>query len=265
MDNTIDDRELVKKQYKNADNLSSRISIYKYNINKEDFHKWCFDRMRFPQNAKILELGCGNGVFWLNNQERIRDDLIITLSDFSDGMIDSAKTQLKTVNKRISYEKIDVQDIPHEDKSFDIVIAKHMLYHVPDLDKALSEIKRVLADGGTFYATTNAKEHLSELHDITEKYDPQLTPNSMAEKFGLDSGKIAIMKYFKHVRTQVFEGRLVITDAEPIVSFMSSTLKGASMLVGDKREDFKKYVLDIIKQKGSISITTKSCLFTAND
>ena len=40
---------------------------------------------------------------------------------------------------------LDAQAIPFEDKSFDAVIANHMLYHVPDIDCALSEINAVAA------------------------------------------------------------------------------------------------------------------------
>ena len=39
----------------------------------------------------------------------------------------------------------DVQSLPFEDASFDTVVAAWMLYHVPDLDRGLAEIARVLA------------------------------------------------------------------------------------------------------------------------
>ena len=58
---------------------------------------------------------------------------------------------------------MDAQDIPFEDDTFGCVVANHMLYHVPDLDKGLAEIRRVLKPGGKLYAATNGEAHMLEL------------------------------------------------------------------------------------------------------
>ena len=50
---------------------------------------------------------------------------------------------------------MDAQAIEAEDSSFDLVIANHILYHVPDRRKALSEIHRVLKIGGRAVMTAN--------------------------------------------------------------------------------------------------------------
>lgn len=49
---------------------------------------------------------------------------------------------------------IDIQNIPYEDNSFDLVIANMMLYHVPDLPRALAEVGRVLKPEGKLYTAT---------------------------------------------------------------------------------------------------------------
>jgi len=43
---------------------------------------------------------------------------------------------------------VDIQNIPFTDNSFNIVIANHVLEHIPDYKKAIQEIKRVLKPGG---------------------------------------------------------------------------------------------------------------------
>ena len=50
--------------------------------------------------------------------------------------------------------------------TFDTVVAAWMLYHVPDLDRALAEIARVLAPGGALVAVTNSVDHIAELRDL---------------------------------------------------------------------------------------------------
>ena len=116
--------------------------------------------MNIPEYSNVLELGCGNGLLWMNNEESINETLSITLSDFSEGMLQSARQNIN--NKNIKYQVIDIQDIPYENESFDIIISRHMLYHVPDIDKALSEVKRVLKPGGKFYVSTNGGRNICE-------------------------------------------------------------------------------------------------------
>ena len=59
-------------------------------------------------------------------------------------MLDAAWRNLVITGRSFKFEEIDAQSIPYETKTFDAVIANHMLYHVPDRAKAIAEIKRVL-------------------------------------------------------------------------------------------------------------------------
>jgi ubiquinone/menaquinone biosynthesis C-methylase UbiE len=255
----------VKEQYKTAENLNLRGNLHSYNVNKTDWNNWCFDQMQFPNTARILELGCGTGDLWCKNSPNINDTWNITLSDLSKGMLQSTKERLKGINHKFIYEEIDAQDIPYEDESFDVVIARHMLYLVPDIEKALYEIKRVLVNGGVFYATTTAHEAMAELNELVEKFDSKigLNNNGMCYRFDDESGQVLLKKYFSEVKMDALQGRIVVHDAEPIVSYKASTINGSSILVGEKKQQFTKYIEKYIKEKGSISITTKGCIFKA--
>ena len=56
----------------------------------------------------------------------------------------------------------DVQELPFENALFDCAVAAWMLFHVPDIDRGLSELARVLRPGGRLVAVTNAEHHLAE-------------------------------------------------------------------------------------------------------
>ena len=64
--------------------------------------------------------------------------------------------------KNVSFRQVDIQDIPYPDDSFDVVIANMMLYHVPDLRKGLTEVRRVLKPGGSFYCATTGTHGIAE-------------------------------------------------------------------------------------------------------
>ena len=76
--------------------------------------------------------------------------------DVSERMVELARG--RGVDARVG----DVQALPFADASFDTVVAAWMLYHVPDLDRGLAEIARVLAPGGQLVAVTNSELHLDE-------------------------------------------------------------------------------------------------------
>jgi len=250
----------VKEQYKSAENFNLRTKLHSYNINKTDWNNWCFNQMKFPSKARVLELGCGTGELWLKNKESVNSEWNITLSDFSASMLQNAKEKLE---QNFIYKEIDAQNIPYEDESFDIVIARHMLYLVPDIEKALSEIKRVLAKDGIFYITANSCEAMKELNNLIEKFDStlELHNNGMCYRFQFENGQALLEKYFSKVNVEVLEGKIVTSDMDAIVSYKASSIKGTSVLVGKKKDDFRRYIEDYIKKNGDISITTKACIF----
>lgn len=264
MGNNTDMERGLKEQYKTSENLSIRGNLHSYNINKTDWNNWCFNQMQIPDGARILELGCGTGELWYKNRNLLNNNWEITLSDFSEGMLESTKNRLERLDYNFKYKVVDAQSIPYEDGYFDIVIARHMLYLVPEIEKALSEVKRVLADGGTFYATTNSHDAMSELNELVEVFDPEmgLHNNGMCERFDMEGGYLLLQKYFGEVKTDILQGSIVVDEAEPMVAYKASTIKGRSVLVGDKRQQFKRYLEDYIKKNGKVSITTKSCIFT---
>lgn len=263
MDNKNIIKQKLKEQYKTAENLIARGSLHSYNINKTDWSNWCFSKMRIPDKARILELGCGTGDLWYKNRQDLKSDWRITLSDFSMGMLNNTMKRLEDIKFSFTYKEIDAQDIPYDNESFDIVIARHMLYLVPDIEKALSEIKRVLTKDGTLYVTTNSHEAMAELNSLVEKFDPQmgLHNNGMADRFDMEKGSFLLKKYFSEVEAEVFQGKIVVDEAEPVVNYKASTVKGRTVLIGDKKKQFMKYIEDYIKENGSLSITTKACIF----
>lgn len=69
----IDDPEyLLNQQYHNADKLNARIRLHaEFSTNPYGWLQWVFDHFDLPKYARILELGCGPGNLWLENQARI--------------------------------------------------------------------------------------------------------------------------------------------------------------------------------------------------
>lgn len=255
----------IKEQYKNDKNLNLRTNLHSYNINKIDWDEWCYKQIDFKKNSRVLELGCGSGKFWEKNKEEIDESLDITISDFSKNMLKIARDKLKKIHKKFKFEEINAESIPYEDNSFDIVIAQHMIYFVPNIEKALSEIKRVLAPGGVFYVTSNSSDSMKELNDLVNDFDCNsgLNSNGYSTRFELENGTDILNKYFDKVEVEILNGKIIVNDPKPVVEYKASTIQGGSILVGDKKKEFTKYVKDYIDKNKKISITTKTCMFKA--
>ncbi|WP_297422985.1 methyltransferase domain-containing protein [Clostridium sp.] len=253
----------VREQYKSDKNLNIRSNLHSYNINNIDFDKWCFNQINFSINANVLELGCGTGKLWFKNKDHIDNTLNITLSDFSKSMMKIAKNRLKDVQHNFKYEEINAENIPYNDETFDIIIAQHMIYFIPDIEKALAEIQRVLKPSGVFYVTANSSESMKELNRLAENFAPDsgLDNNGYSERFDLEHGRGILEKYFSKIEVEILDGKIIVDEAEPVVSYKASTIQGSTILVGERKKDFTNYLKDYIKKNGSISITTKTCMF----
>ena len=158
------DQNRLRTQYRDATNLSARINLHaRFSTNAYGWHRWVFDQFEPRPHWRVLELGCGPGTLWLKNRDRLPEDWDIMLSDFSPGMLEEARRKLASLPHPFAFRQMDAQAIPLPDASLDAVIANHMLYHIPDRQKAFAEIRRVLKPGGRLYAATNGHNHLREL------------------------------------------------------------------------------------------------------
>ncbi len=216
----INDISVVKQQYATANNLGTRISIHdKYSTNKLGFGNWIFSNYRIDKGAKVLELGCGTGDMWKDKESVICTCSKIILSDFSEGMVATTRDNIGSYDN-IEYKVLDIQDIPYEDATFDIVIANMMLYHVPDIDKGLMEVRRVLKREGRFYCATYGEHGIIEyLSKILSAYGVE---DNINKNFTLQNGYEILSKIFSKVEKKEYIDSLAVTNIDDMVDYIYS-------------------------------------------
>lgn len=263
---------LNEPQYKNTENLNARVLIHeKYSTNKTPWHRWVFDLILQNNHTEIMELGCGTGLLWQNNADRIPKLLDLTLTDLSKGMLDAAKTTLKDIQISIAFNNVNIEQIPYDDNFFDCVIANHILYHVENRKKALQEISRVLESNGFFYASTIGINNMLEMKMLVTDFLGNNTYEEIlgeiGNSFSLENGKAQLLEVFDKVELHNYCDSLTINEAEPIVNYVLScnNIKpGMILLDPNKKDDFHCYISEQIQKNGDIKIQKYAGMFVCS-
>ena len=257
-----DSARLLREQYKDGSNLSARLRLHqRFSTNRYGLLRWMFDRIQLPDNASVLELGCGTGILW-RGSVKVPHGWRVILTDMSDGMLRETREHLARLGHSFTYLQADAQAIPFRDASFDAVIANHMLYHVPDIPRALDEVRRVLKPSGFCYAATMGLANMREMNDLSTRFFsiPRMTESTA--RFGLESGEPYMRGAFSEVKLERYPDSLVITEAAPLMDYICS-MRVRSRITDEQVAALRQHVENEIATHGEIRMTKDSGLFIA--
>ena len=119
------------------------------------------------EKLDILDVGCGTGVISLLLAELEHS---VTGIDLSEGMLKKAKEKARTFSLPVEFKNGDAEDLPFEDEAFDVVTNRHLLWALPNPEKAISEWKRVLKPGGKVIIIDGSSGDYSRLRRQVWRY-----------------------------------------------------------------------------------------------
>ncbi|MBI9051065.1 MAG: methyltransferase domain-containing protein [Anaerolineaceae bacterium] len=254
---------LKENQYHKSDNLNARIKLHElFTVTDTPWFAWVYDHLALQSNQHILELGSGTGRLWLENLSKLPNDCKINLSDLSAGML--VEIQGKIKDQRFSLMCMDAQNINFPNNHFDLIIANHMLYHVPDLSAALIEICKVLKPTGKLVAATNGIHHMEALYDLLHEFNPNIVSRKPLLNFNLENGEMLLSPFFSNVKRYDFASALHVTEIQPLLDYYSSM---QTMGVDFNQYDqvkFSVFLEDKLQNDGKIIIKKAQGLFVAS-
>jgi SAM-dependent methyltransferase len=150
----LNDPALVRREYADERRFAVRAAAWR-SATGPDPQRIALEAVAEVRPRRVLEVGSGRGEL----AERIARDIgaHVVAVDQSPRMVELTRS------RGIDAVVGDVQELPFCDGSFDCAVAAWMLYHVPDLDRALRELRRVLDATGRLVAVTSSAWNLPEL------------------------------------------------------------------------------------------------------
>src|SRR5262245_26299767 len=107
-----------------------------------------FFRDHIRSASRILDCGCGPGSITIGLAQWAPDGQTVGI-DLGAEQLDGARARARDLGVRnVAFRQGNIFEIPFADDSFDVVFSQTVLFHIPDPEKALAEIKRVLRPGG---------------------------------------------------------------------------------------------------------------------
>ncbi|EEN02074.1 hypothetical protein bthur0014_33310 [Bacillus thuringiensis IBL 4222] len=211
----------VKRQYSVSNNLQTRIDTHKHYEEKQvNLDEIVIEHLQLQGEESILEVGCASGKFLSLLQTNGHKGPLTGLDQSEAMLAQAAKT-----NNLIEWKRGDANKLPFETNCYDLIIARHMLYHVKDVETTIQGLHKVIRPGGSLLATTNSNDTLPRIIEMCNRmldaFDLPKTTSSVTP-FCLENGKEILQSVFPTVEETVIHKALVFHHATPIVNYISS-------------------------------------------
>ena len=205
----LNDPELVRKEYESEAGLEARRAVYR-SAEGPDATGMVFDAVAEIDPRRVLEVGCGMGQL----AERMHNGLEaeVVAIDQSERMVEL--TRARGVDARLG----DAQELRFDDGEFDCVVAAWMLYHVPDVGRALDEIVRVLSSKGRLVAATNYPDHLVELFEFVG------SARLAAGTFNGENAEHLLRTRFANVERRDATGTVTFADRDAVRAYVEPSV-----------------------------------------
>ena len=159
----------IKESFSRAAKIYDSSALFQSRTG-ERILEWVLKMAGNPEH--VLDIGMGTGRLSLG-LARIYPNSIIFGCDLAEGMVSCAEEKSRRAGvNNVTFCQAEAEYLPFRDNYFDLVISNLTYQWVEELERAFSQVFRVLKDGGSFYFTTLGPGSLRELsHSFAEAHE----------------------------------------------------------------------------------------------
>ncbi len=226
MDRDQDVAYLRDVQYRDSTELVKRASLHTtYRTAPQAAFDWFAALIDWPAGGRVLDVGCGAGHLWDHVADVAPDGIELTLVDLSAGMVGEAVGRTTATGRfaAVDGRVADARALPFADETFDLVVSTYALYHVPEPDRAVAELARVVRCAGIVALMTNGPGHLREIEQLRVDVFDESARYSVNRSFTPASAAATLVDHFDEVQWVRYRDVLRVTDADDLIAFVTST------------------------------------------
>lgn len=223
------DKSVIESVYGTERNLKAKYEVMeKYRLQQESFEEWVISRLLLSGTEYVLDLGTGNGRFSLPVSRILKGKTGFLIGcDLAEGVMLPSCVQAQTESLPMLHLAADAENLPFLSEQFDLAMANHMLYHLPNLHRGLAELSRVIKNTGKLLATTNSEKGMPELFLLHLRTMELLgIPFGVKEDpitFSLENGEQILREHFEQVELWTYEAGFKVADPMPVFQYYAAT------------------------------------------
>jgi ubiquinone/menaquinone biosynthesis C-methylase UbiE len=141
-------------------------------------------RYTLPAEARILDAGCGTGEATSRLAELFPQAEILGV-DIIDAHLELARSRYARFGSRLRFERQSIFELKEADRSFDLVVCRHVIHSIPHPERVLAEFARVTRPGGYLHLIP---EDYGMLHFQPASVDPSDFWHEVPKAFGAATG-----------------------------------------------------------------------------
>ena len=203
----IDEPEVVEREYSSLDRYRRRRIDVTGWLRFTDDDEWAvlLRAIAEVRPRRVLDAGCGDGTI-----SSIVAAPEVMCVDQSPASVEAARA--RGLEARVA----DIRELPFRDGEFDLVMCNHVLYHLPDRDRAIAELARVLRAGGRLVGIYSARDHHGELwRAVGDPWADQPT-------FDCEDAEEELGRHFARVELRLAGGASLWETREDLQSFLDA-------------------------------------------
>ncbi len=267
------DPEALRREYGSDRNLRLRQETHEqYSVPRIDFPGWVLEHIGWRGGERVLDVGAGHGIYY----ERIHNQLI----DVHYVGLDTSPGMLEKHGASGNLLLGDAQCLPFAPASFDVVMANHMLYHVPDVEHTIREFRRVLKPDGIVVTATNSVQSMPEFNTLFRRAVMLLSepgniytqsPMPVHNAYALENGARLLARQFYAVVRYDLPQVLSFDRVEPVIAYIESWRPlrepqlPAEVLWEDVMLVIREQIDRVITHFGKLAVNKLSGVLVASD
>lgn len=245
------------------DHASWRYGLYeKYNPKQMEWFIWRFEVLGLKDNMKILDVGCGHGLIWTKNWERIPSGCKVVLLDKARNGLEYLKKYYGD-NKNLladgvcfEFVEADAENWIYFKNTYDCILTNHFWEYVENKKDLMKQLYGAIKDGGILSSTIASLPQIENIRVLLEQFVSkevlqQFNREKIQRKQQLET---LFAEIFDVVEDKVFNNYLVINQAEDVYNYLISENSKVKQLLERKNTALLGSLKLYVQKHGQVTI-----------